>query len=246
MTPRPYRLGQRQAAVDGTRARILAAARDLLAAEAGVSAFTVDAIAEQAGVARMTVYYQFESKRGLLEALFDHFANRGLVQPLRAAFERSEPLEALDAFVAAFCGFWASDRVALRRNSRPRGRGPGNRTECSGAGSATARWAASPSGASVERAPRRPTDRRGRRHTARADEFRNVRRAGRYAPQDRRGLRSDPPPRARRSWVASTTRDTTSTTEAVMMLSLGVRNFEPSFMALNPAWSPSRSGCLRT
>ena len=114
-TPRPYRLGQRQAAVDGTRARILAAARDLLAAEAGVSAFTVDAIAEQAGVARMTVYYQFESKRGLLEALFDHFASRGLVQPLRAAFERSEPLEALDAFVAAFCGFWASDRVALRR-----------------------------------------------------------------------------------------------------------------------------------
>jgi AcrR family transcriptional regulator len=115
MTPRPYRLGQRQAAVDETRARILEAARDLLAAEAGVSAFTVDAVAEHAGVARMTVYYQFESKRGLLEALFDHFARRGLVKPLRAVFERSEPLEALDAFVAAFCGFWASDRVALRR-----------------------------------------------------------------------------------------------------------------------------------
>lgn len=115
MSPRPYRLGQRQAAVEQTRARILAAARELLTAEAGVGAFTVDAVVQQAGVARMTIYYQFESKRGLLEALFDDFAARGLVQPLRAAFARPEPLEALDAFVAAFCGFWASDRVALRR-----------------------------------------------------------------------------------------------------------------------------------
>jgi AcrR family transcriptional regulator len=115
MSPRPYRLGQRQAAVEETRAGILAAARDLLGAEAGVPAFTIDAIARHAGVARMTVYYQFESKRGLLEALFDHFATRGLVQPLRAAFQQPRPLDALDALVAAFCGFWASDRMALRR-----------------------------------------------------------------------------------------------------------------------------------
>ena len=115
MSPRPYRLGQRQATVDETREKILAAARDLLAGEAGVSAFTVDAIAEHAGVARMTVYYQFESKRGLLEALFDGFANRGLVPPLHAAFQQPQPLDALDALVAAFYNFWASERVALRR-----------------------------------------------------------------------------------------------------------------------------------
>lgn len=115
MNPRPYRLGQRQAAVEQTRARILEAARELLTAETGRAAFTVDAVAQQAGVARMTVYYQFESKRRLLETLLDDIAARALVRPLRAAFERSEPPEALDAFVAAFCGFWAADRVALRR-----------------------------------------------------------------------------------------------------------------------------------
>jgi AcrR family transcriptional regulator len=115
VSPRPYRLGRRRVAVEETRVKILEAARDLLAAEGGVSAFTVDAVAEHAGVARMTVYYQFNSKPGLLEALFDHFAKRGLVDSLRAAFQRSQPLEALDALIAAFCGFWASDRVAIRR-----------------------------------------------------------------------------------------------------------------------------------
>jgi AcrR family transcriptional regulator len=115
VSPRPYRLGRREASVEATRGRILAAARTVLAAEAEVASFTVDTVAEQAGVARMTVYYQFESKRGLLEALFDTLAMRGLVGPLRDAFARPDPVEALEAFVAAFCGFWASDRVVIRR-----------------------------------------------------------------------------------------------------------------------------------
>src|SRR5262245_57225206 len=115
MTLRPYRLGQRQAAVARTRARIVAAARELLATPGGVSGFTVDAVAGQAGVARMTVYNQFGSKKGLLEALFDDLAARGLVARLRAAFGRAEPGEALDELVAAFGGFWQSDRIVIRR-----------------------------------------------------------------------------------------------------------------------------------
>jgi len=115
MSPRPYRLGQREAAVEATRTRILAAARDLLAADADIAAFTVDTVAHHAGVARMTVYYQFESKRGLLEALSDMLATRGLVGPLREAFGRPDPLQGLDALVSAFCGFWASDRIVIRR-----------------------------------------------------------------------------------------------------------------------------------
>jgi AcrR family transcriptional regulator len=115
MSPRPYRLGQRQASVEATRARILAAARNLLAGDADISAFTVDMVAHHAGVARMTVYYQFDSKRGLLEALSDMLATRGLVGPLRDAFTRPDPVEQLDGVVNAFCGFWASDRVVIRR-----------------------------------------------------------------------------------------------------------------------------------
>jgi AcrR family transcriptional regulator len=66
-------------------------------------------------VARMTVFNQFGSKGGLLEALFDDLAARGLVERLRAAFALPEPRDALDALVAAFGGFWNSDRIVIRR-----------------------------------------------------------------------------------------------------------------------------------
>jgi AcrR family transcriptional regulator len=113
--PRSYRLGQRQAGVEQTRARLVAAARELLAAPGGFSGFTVDAVAAQAGAARMTVYNQFGSKMGLLEALFDDLAARGLLGRLRAAFGRPEPREALAELIAAFGHFWHSDRVVIRR-----------------------------------------------------------------------------------------------------------------------------------
>ncbi|HBI43072.1 MAG TPA: TetR/AcrR family transcriptional regulator [Planctomycetales bacterium] len=115
MNKRPYRLGQRQAATDQTRTRIVAAARELLAAPDGVSGFTVDAVAAQSGVARMTVYNQFGSKLGLLEALFDNLAAHGLVARLRPIFGLAEPREALDGLIAAFVGFWNSDRIVIRR-----------------------------------------------------------------------------------------------------------------------------------
>jgi AcrR family transcriptional regulator len=115
MSPRPYHLGQRQVAVDQTRARILAAASALLADPAGVAAFTIDAIARQAGVSRMTVYYQYGSKRGLLEALFDFLAAQGGMDQLASAFRRPDPLEALAEFIATFCRFWASNRLILHR-----------------------------------------------------------------------------------------------------------------------------------
>jgi AcrR family transcriptional regulator len=112
MSPRPYRLGQRQVAADETRARILAAARDQL--EEGTS-FSIDAVARRADVARMTVYYQFSSKRGLLEALFDLLAARGGLQQLPSAFQQSDPTVALERLIEIFARFWSSDRVVLRR-----------------------------------------------------------------------------------------------------------------------------------
>lgn len=112
MSPRPYRLGQRQVAADETRARVLAAARDQLAKE---TSFSIDAVARRADVARMTVYYQFGSKRGLLEALFDLLAARGGLQQLPDAFRQSDPKLALDRLIEIFARFWASDRVVMRR-----------------------------------------------------------------------------------------------------------------------------------
>jgi len=114
MSPRAYKLGQRQAAADETRRRIVAATRAVLAA-GGPAEFTVDAVAKQADVGRMTVYYQFESKRGVLEALFDDLANRGLMPSLRPVFEERDPSRALDGVIGAFATFWNSDRIVLRR-----------------------------------------------------------------------------------------------------------------------------------
>jgi AcrR family transcriptional regulator len=112
MSPRPYRLGQRQAGAEETRDRIIRAARELLETEAS---FSIDAVARRADVARMTVYYQFGSKRGLLEALFDFLAARGGIQQLPAAFQRPDPMQALEAVIDVFAHFWSSDRLVLRR-----------------------------------------------------------------------------------------------------------------------------------
>src|SRR5262245_56038612 len=102
-------------AVDRTRDRTVAAARALLASPDGARELTIDAVARRAGVARMTVYYQFGSKSGLLEALFDALAREGLVERLRASFSHAEPFDALGAFIGAFVGFWSSDRLVIRR-----------------------------------------------------------------------------------------------------------------------------------
>ena len=115
MSPRPYQLGKRQAVIDEGRRRILDAARALLRDNSRYTAFTVDAVAKQADVARGTVYYQFGSKTGLLEALCDDLAEAGRMGELARAFTTTDPDQALAVFVAGFARFWAADRVVMRR-----------------------------------------------------------------------------------------------------------------------------------
>src|SRR5947199_1863340 len=112
MSPRPYRLGQRQVAADETRSRILNAAREQLETE---TSFSIDAVARRADVARMTVYYQFGSRRGLLEALFDDLAARGGIPQLPSAFQEPDTTVALDRLIEIFAHFWSSARVVHRR-----------------------------------------------------------------------------------------------------------------------------------
>jgi AcrR family transcriptional regulator len=114
MSPRAYRLGQRQAAIDETRARIIAAARELLVS-ADPGKLSIDAVARQADVSRATVYYQFHSKLGLLEALFDSAGATGGMAGLADAFRQDDPLTALDDFVAVFGRFWTAERLLHRR-----------------------------------------------------------------------------------------------------------------------------------
>jgi AcrR family transcriptional regulator len=106
--------GKRTTSSEETRARILKAARGL-AVEEGFSSFTVQKVAERAGVSRLTVYYQFGSKSDLLEKLFDHLAARGRMDLLPEAFKEPDSLDALRKFIEVFCEFWASDLVGIMR-----------------------------------------------------------------------------------------------------------------------------------
>jgi AcrR family transcriptional regulator len=115
VSPRHYRLGHRQAAIDETRRKVLEAATTLLAEPTGYTAFTVDAVAKAADVARATVYYQFSSKTGLLEALCDLLAMEGHMDELAEAFARPDPVAGLERFVAGFGRFWGANRPVMRR-----------------------------------------------------------------------------------------------------------------------------------
>jgi AcrR family transcriptional regulator len=113
--PRPYRLGLREVSTEETRARVLAAARELLATSSSPGGFSVEAVARTAGVARMTVYYQFGTKAGLVQALFDELAARGGMRGLSSAFMAADPADGLNRFIGTFCRFWASDQALFRR-----------------------------------------------------------------------------------------------------------------------------------
>ncbi|MCY0951023.1 MULTISPECIES: TetR/AcrR family transcriptional regulator [unclassified Streptomyces] len=92
--------GRRQA----TRQKLYEAAVTLIA-EKGFSATTVEEIAERAGVAKGTVYYNFASKNDLFEELLRHGVGL-LTVSLRTAAEETEArggtrVEALDAMIRA-------------------------------------------------------------------------------------------------------------------------------------------------
>jgi AcrR family transcriptional regulator len=114
---KPYHSDMREAAADETRTRIVAAARILLAGGKDIPAFSLDAVAREASVTRLTVYNKFESKRGLLEAVFDDMARLGGLFELPSVFAEPDIAEALRRFVTVFCRFWASNGRVLPRFS---------------------------------------------------------------------------------------------------------------------------------
>jgi AcrR family transcriptional regulator len=118
LSPRPYNSSRRREAAEATRERIVAAAYAMLADPVGVSAFTVDAVARRAGVARMTVYNQFGAKDAVLEALFDSLAARGGIHGIEGmarAFSQPDPLDGLRVMFDVLAGYYSADRTVKRR-----------------------------------------------------------------------------------------------------------------------------------
>ena len=92
----------------GTRQKLFEAAVTLIA-EQGFSSTTVDEIAERAGVAKGTVYYNFASKTVLFEELLRHGVELLTASLQNAADENAERggshVDALDAMVRAGLDF---------------------------------------------------------------------------------------------------------------------------------------------
>jgi AcrR family transcriptional regulator len=103
---RTYRSEVRAASVDEGRSRMIEAGRKLLMGGKGKPAFSIDAVAREAGVTRATVYNQFESKQVLLAAIFDAIAKEGGLFELSQVFSEPDPLKSLRRAVAIFAKFW--------------------------------------------------------------------------------------------------------------------------------------------
>src|SRR5882672_6104088 len=114
MSTRPYVSSVRTAAAAAKRDRVIEAAARSLREDASIATFSLDAVAKAAGVTRLTVYHQFGSRRGLLEAVFDEIARQGGLTEIADAMAMSDPHAALDRLVEIFCAFWNRDPAVGR------------------------------------------------------------------------------------------------------------------------------------
>jgi AcrR family transcriptional regulator len=114
MSTRRYVSSVRTAAAAQKRARVIDAAARSLREDASIGTFSLDTVAKAAGVTRLTVYNQFGSRRGLLEAVFDDIALRGGLTEIGDAMAMPDPYAALDRLVEIFCAFWSKDPAVGR------------------------------------------------------------------------------------------------------------------------------------
>src|SRR5580693_6684252 len=114
MARRAYSSPARAAAAAATRTRVLRVAERLLRESDNAAAVSMEAVAAAASVTRLTIYKQFGSRRGLLEAVFDHLAAQGGLSRIPEAMMIDNPHRALDRLVEIFCAFWANEPAVGR------------------------------------------------------------------------------------------------------------------------------------
>jgi AcrR family transcriptional regulator len=67
---------------------------------------TVEALAEEAGISRATVFNRFGSKLGVLEALVERCFTGPEMRAIKQALELEDPVAALEATIEASCAIW--------------------------------------------------------------------------------------------------------------------------------------------
>src|SRR5258707_1646797 len=109
MSTRRYVSSVRTAAAAAKRDRVIEAASRSLREDASIATFSLDAVAKAAGVTRLTVYHQFGSRRGLVEAGFDEIARQSGLSTSADAMAMSRPHPGLEPIVENFCAFLSRD-----------------------------------------------------------------------------------------------------------------------------------------
>jgi AcrR family transcriptional regulator len=107
-------LGKRLEQMDESRAAILRAAKRQLAV-GGYQRLTMASLAAASGVTRQTIHNLFGTKTGVLEAVFDLIALESGMERMREVMMLPPGDAQLQRFVEIFCGFWAKNRLLIRR-----------------------------------------------------------------------------------------------------------------------------------
>jgi AcrR family transcriptional regulator len=102
MPTRPYT--QRRTSTNSV-ASVLDAAERLIS-EGQFHTTTVEALAEEAGISRATVFNRFGSKLGVLEALVERCFTGPEMQAIKEALELDDPVAALEAMIEPSCALW--------------------------------------------------------------------------------------------------------------------------------------------
>jgi AcrR family transcriptional regulator len=113
VTKRRYTQQARAAAAEETRQRILGAMRDRLRA-APSEALSIERVAQEAGVARSTVYLVFGSKAGLFEALGQDLLERTGFQRIVDAVALPDARDAVRESLRAAASVYAAERDVSR------------------------------------------------------------------------------------------------------------------------------------
>ena len=110
---RTYTLHKRAQAAQDTRLSIIEATRTLLA-ETGYPDISLDDIAVRAGVSRQTIYVQFGSKSGVLQAVGEHIEHAALDGLIPTLLQSGNPIEALRSGLERVVQFYEHDAQVLR------------------------------------------------------------------------------------------------------------------------------------
>jgi len=105
----PYSSSIRAAATAQKKARVVQEATKLLRTSDRVTAVSLDVVAKAAGVTRLTVYNQFGSRRGLLEAVLDNLASKAGFERIREVMALEDPTQALGELIDVICRAWGYD-----------------------------------------------------------------------------------------------------------------------------------------